>query len=167
MIEPPRGSHSPQKASHQLRSGRKGETKCGVHVVKPPPRHIIPSVLAPPPLQSCTPALSSCRHIHALLLNVGDGEGRKLWFLFFNEDEAGKLCKGKPFYCEVSGAACGRPGKGIVPDLPASSEGARARVRACRKLLLMDISSSEQLEAGLPVLYVVLTAVSSWLYLGA
>jgi len=128
VIEPPRGSHSPRKAFHQLRSGRKGETKCGVHVVKPPlPHHSIRP--GPPATPVLYPALSSCRHTHTLLLNVGDGEGRKLWFLFFNEDEAGKLCKGKPFYCKVSGAACGRPGKGIALELPASSEGARARVR--------------------------------------
>ena len=35
----------------------------------------------PPPFQSCTLALSSGRHTNTPLLNVGDGEGRKLCFL--------------------------------------------------------------------------------------
>lgn len=53
--------------------------------------------------------------------------------------------------------------KGITLNLPARALLSSERVCAAHagNLLLTNISSSEQLEAGLPVLYVVLTGASS------
>lgn len=75
--------------------------------------------------------------------------------MFFNEDQAGNLCKGKSFYCKVSAAACGHPDlQRHHVEFTLFSESACAHVgaRACRKPLAMNISFSEQLEAGLPIL---------------